>query len=143
MITQIKFWATTAFDSSVWELPGMNISLFRPDWMHVADLGALVNLVCAVSFECFQVLGGYYTNSVLACNMLLNALTMSARNLNVEMSFADLTIGMIRSKAKYRPCLRVKAAAARYTLPIVEHRLTHLNSVYTFFRFVFASSSEK
>ena len=92
--------------------------------MHTCCLGALLAYEGNCMWELFVSLGGTFNNHLGPCSVLLNmAKVMATKELGIEQPFASLTIGMFRSKASKRPVMRLKAAEARYFLPVLVHML--------------------
>ena len=80
-------------------------------------------------FEIFIEVGGVPSNAAKArdaCGKIIIMMRTTAKDMNVEMPFNDLTIGMIRGENK-KTKLKLKAAEGRRTLPIL------LRMLQTFF----------
>ena len=109
--------------SAIWEFPGFHLSFVKPDWMHVVDLGILGYLLGDILWELFVALGGVHSRGKQACSKLENLLVMCAARLGMDRPIHSLTVLMIRGSATAKPRMRVKAAEARYLLPIVRETL--------------------
>ena len=62
ILNQADFLADVAIEdlyvSKIWRIPGMHLSAFKPDWMHVVDLGVLQYFQGNCFWELYQELGG-------------------------------------------------------------------------------------
>ena len=115
--------AAGRYPSAIWEVPGITISMFRPDWMHCADLGILQYCMGNIMWELVVELGGTFRKAKPACARLLAMSKAMAATIGVDLPFTALTPGMIRTAMKKGPSLRLKAAEGRHYLPILRQML--------------------
>ena len=111
--------AAARYPSAIWQIPGLTISMFKPDWMHCSDLGILQMVMGNIMWELLVELGGTMRSPKPACAKLLAMSKVMARQLGVEPPFTALTYGMIRTAMKKGPSMRLKAAEGRHYLPIL------------------------
>ena len=99
-----KYWTRSkwekVFVSQIWGIPGFHILAVEPDFMHTCCLGALQSLQGNILWELFSSLGGTLTTHRPALAKLLSMIQAASRRLEVEPPINQLSIGMIRSKAK-------------------------------------------
>ena len=106
------------FLSRIFTVPGFDIAMVIPDWMHVVCLGILQYLEGNVMFECFIQLGGRVSNPNATCVRLMQMISVVARDMGLEKPFSTLTFSMIKQERK-RPRMRLKATEGRRLLPIL------------------------
>ena len=118
------YWARAAFTamyvSKLFAIPGFELSMVRPDWMHCGCLGVVLYLQGHIYWELFVSLGGVWSNTSKArnaCMLIMGMMRAMATHLGVESPIDDLTVTMIKAE-KSSPRLKVKAAEARRLLPI-------------------------
>ena len=125
------FWARACFAhsyvSSLFSVPGFSVDIVAPDLMHTGCLGCLQYLLAHVFYELFRSLGGVEGNAVKSrevCAILMNSVRAMARELNMEPPFNHLVVTMFKPSGK-APKMHVKAAEARYALPVMYKMLLH------------------
>jgi hypothetical protein len=69
------------YNSSLWNLPGFDLSCIKPDLLHVGDLGITQAIVGNIMFELFQLMGGKVTKPHAALGELLNLITLASRHI--------------------------------------------------------------
>ena len=76
-------------------------------------------------WELFKALGGTFNKSIEVCTTLRNMIAFAARELKLEKPFSYLAVTMIRKAPSKKAFMRLKAAEARYFLPILLHVLEY------------------
>ena len=105
--------------SAVFGVPGFINGSCKPDYMHAICLGILQYAMGNVVFELFKPLGGTIRNWRLACDEFLKMVKAMAHHLELDLPFAQLTVGMFKPKAKSKPRMALKAGGGRHFLPIL------------------------
>jgi len=123
MVDMPAFWAhaagTQAYVSPLFHVPGFVVAFNRVDWMHAGCLGVLQHVHGNVVLDLFHKLGGTVKSPTSACAKIMNMFKLGASSLNMDPPFHDLRYTMFGRPNK-SPKLKLKAAEARYLLPVLE-----------------------
>ena len=123
MVTMASFWERSLQDakyiSPLLTAPGAVISMFKPDWMHVCDLGTLQYLHGNTVYDLWRSMGGKPSSPASACSQVMNMIKLVAKDLKTDPPFNSLSLGMFR-KGRAKPVkLKLKAAEARHLVPVM------------------------
>jgi hypothetical protein len=140
MVTMCEYWRSVAVEntyvSKIWSIPGMHISYFKADWMHVGCLGVVSYMLGCIFWELFYDDFGGRLNSPPqkgreACNRIMNMINLASSAMGIEPPLRNVTPTMIRASATSKPKMKTKAAEGRRLVPIVLYILENYVVVTT------------
>ena len=121
-MTMALFLASASFGeqylSRIFSIPGFELSMVLPDWMHTVCLGILQYLEGNVMYECFILLGGRPSNKQEVVSRLFQMVCVVAMDMGLEKPFSALTYTMFKQDQK-KARMRTKATEGRRFLPIL------------------------
>lgn len=128
VFTTATFWAFAMFTnmhvSPIFGWPGFLYDMVDADWMHTVDLGVTLSALGNMCLDFFEHVGGTRTNCDPALGKLMNMIIVASHAVGKKPPIWDLTLSMIQSGAD-APLLKLKAAEARYMVPVCLHMARH------------------
>ena len=120
-IDMAGFWADMIQEgrylSPLFSVPGFTVASFEIDWMHACDLGVLQHLLGNIVADLWQKIGA--TRRQPSCQRLLNLINMMSKSRGEDPPINNLTVLMFWPKSTAYPKIKLKAAEARYMVPVL------------------------
>ena len=92
--------------------------------MHIVCLGILPTMMGAIVFEIFTSLGGsLYASGRHEIMQQINSMCRCMAREHGDLPFVEIKLNMVRTSMSKHPCLKLKAAEARYFLPVLRRVL--------------------